>query len=498
MTRDQTSKLHSSIGVAVTFPNTSLGQIAARYLAALNSGDPEQIARFLTESVSVWGLEHLPLEDFVHQCMRLHTQAGQLNLIEVLSSPDAGMIAFRVQSLHATRLVHLFMGASRSEPGRIDGVGIIPLPDPKLDEEEEWPAARLPQADAVGYIERNVARRAAQDRFSGVVLVACGEHVLLHQAYGLADKNHSVANRLDTKFNLGSMPKMFTSVAIAQLVAAGKLSYTDTLADVLPDYPNVQAAQTITIDHLLTHRAGLRGLFDQPHYDRRARYRASAAFSPVFAQQPLLFAPGTEASYSNEGYIVLGAVIERLTGQSYQDYIREQIFQPLGMRDTDNYALDEVVPNLAVGYLRDDLDDPLGIEGRRPNHMFLSWRGNACGGAYATALDLLRFVLALRNGSLLSARTLELVTSPKVNLGPTRQYGYGFNSQSYQGQEVRGHSGGGSSSGINADLEMFWNSSYTVIVLGNHDAPAAQELCGKICAFLAGQCAVGAGADRRS
>jgi hypothetical protein len=101
-------------------------------------------------------------------------------------------------------------------------------------------------------------------------------------------------------------------------VAAGKLSYTDTLADVLPDYPNVQAAQTVTIDHLLTHTAGLRGLFEQPRYNRQARYRTSAAFFPVFAQQPLLFVPGTEVSYSNEGYIVLGAVIERLAGQSYK------------------------------------------------------------------------------------------------------------------------------------------------------------------------------------
>src|SRR5262245_27379618 len=111
MTRDQTSKLTGSMVVAVSFPNTPLGQIAARYLAALNSGDPEQIARFLTESVSVWGLEHLPLEDFVHQCMRLHTQAGQLNLTKVLSSSDAGTITFHVQSLHSRRLVHLFMGA---------------------------------------------------------------------------------------------------------------------------------------------------------------------------------------------------------------------------------------------------------------------------------------------------------------------------------------------------------------------------------------------------
>ena len=144
---------------------------------------------------------------------------------------------------------------------------------------------------------------------------------------------------------------------------------------------------------------------------------------------------------------------------------------------------------MAVGYLRDGDEDPRGIEPRRPNFMVLGWRGNACVGGYSTAPDLLRFprfARALRGNRLLPADLTEKITGGKVTLSPASSYGYGFQVHQIGGRDVRGHSGG-PNSGINSDLEKFWDGSDTVIVLGNYDATAAQELNQRVCAFLAHQ-----------
>jgi CubicO group peptidase (beta-lactamase class C family) len=280
------------------------------------------------------------------------------------------------------------------------------------------------------------------------------------------------------------MNKMFTAIAIGQLVEAGKLTFDDPLIKVLPDYPNEEAARTITLRHLLTHTSGLGDIFDSPKYDRRKQYPSMKAMLPIFADAPLAFEPGKGTQYSNAGFIVLGAVIEQVTGRSYYDYIREHVYKPAGMTDSDSYRTDEVAPNLAVGYAHFG-DDPFGIAPRRPNHLFIGWRGNSCGGGYATAPDLLKFSRALTGHKLLSPPMTEIVTAAKRSSESGDGYGFGFQVAKRNGKDIRGHSGGGPASGINSDLEIFWDGGYTVVVLGNYDAPAAQNLNASICDLLA-------------
>jgi CubicO group peptidase (beta-lactamase class C family) len=332
-------------------------------------------------------------------------------------------------------------------------------------------------------ISRHVGAAARRDEFSGVVLVAKGERTIFHQAYGLADRSWRIPNRLDTKFNLASMNKMFTAVAIAQLLATGKLHLEDTLGTILPDYPNQDAARTITIAHLLSHGAGLGMLFDRPGFDRQKRYRTSSDYFPLFAAEPLLFQPGTASAYSNEGFVVLGAVVEKLSGQNYFDYVRERIFRPLELSGTDSYAIDDVVPNLAVGYARYE-DDPLGIGIRRPNWIFLQWKGSAAGGGYSTAGDLLKFVRAMRHNRLLRRGLVDTLLAPHAQ---GDWYGYGFQVQEVGGKQVRGHGGGGPGSGISSELGWFLDGSYAVIVLGNYDLPGASAIYQELIRFLASQ-----------
>jgi len=309
--------------------------------------------------------------------------------------------------------------------------------------------------------------------------------VIFHKAYGLADKAHNIPNKLDTKFNLGSMNKMFTSVAIAQLVQAGKLSYDSTLDKVLPEYPNKEVAAKITVHQLLTHTSGLGDFFKPEFFQNREKYRNPKDYFPVFANDKLRFEPGTSWSYSNAGFIVLGAVVENASGQNYFEYVRDHVFTPAGMKDTGSYAVHDIVPNLGTGYTRFGSGDPLGIEPRRNNVLTMPMQGSPAGGGYSTAPDLWKFTQALRANKLINAELTEKVTGGKVDTPMGSKYAYGFIEETIDGKSVRGHSGG--APGINSYLNIFWDGSYTVIVQGNYDPPAAQDLGGKITRFLAKQ-----------
>src|SRR5262249_4825572 len=158
-------------------------------------------------------------------------------------------------------------------------------------------------------------------------------------------------NRIDTKFNLGSMNKMFTAVAIAQLVERGKLSFDDPLSKFLPDFPDKESAEKIKIKQILTHTAGLGGYFSQKFIESsRDRFRTVDDMMKLAKEEKLQFEPGSKWQYSNTGFLVLGAVVEKVSGQSYYDYVRENIYRPAGMTNSDCYELDRVNTNLAVGY----------------------------------------------------------------------------------------------------------------------------------------------------
>src|SRR6059058_2054410 len=276
-------------------------------------------------------------------------------------------------------------------------------------------------------------------KFSGVVLLAENGKPILTKAYGFADAAQKIPNKTDTKFNLGSINKIFTQVAIGQLAAAGKLSVDDTVRKHLPDYPS-PVADKITVQQLVEFRSGL-GDFFGPEFMAAppSKIRKLSDYLPLFVDKPLLFEPGSEQRYSNAGYIVLGLIVERLSGQSYYDYVREHIFKPAGMNDTDSYQLDENVPNRAMG-----------ITKRGDSQM--PGRGSSAGGGYSTADDLLRFSKALLDNKLLSPKWTDWIFH-----GPEHHLGVA-----------------GGAPGINATLLI--EPPYTLVILSNFDPPSAEEI----------------------
>ena len=299
-----------------------------------------------------------------------------------------------------------------------------------------------------------VDKAVAEDRFSGVVMLANGDKPLLARAWGMADPTKGIANRPDTKFNLGSINKFFTKIAIGQLAAAGKLSLDDTIRKHLPDYPS-PVADKITIAQLLDHRSGLGDIFGPKFMASHASLRKLSDYIPLFADAPLEFEPGTSQRYSNAGFVVLGLIIEKVSGQSYYDYVRDHVTKPAGMSDTASYAVDENVPNRAIGQTKRGPEGPLLQRGN--NNASLPARGSSAGGGYSTAPDLLRLTQALLANKILSKGWTDWLFTNKVDSGGKRGLGVA-----------------GGSPGVNAVLEIA--PPYTLIVLSNFDPPSAEEV----------------------
>jgi CubicO group peptidase (beta-lactamase class C family) len=354
----------------------------------------------------------------------------------------------------------LWVGVEEKEPFKIAGIGMVA---PKVPE-TPGTTKRLSEKEIGREIEAFVKKLAAVDVFSGTVLLAKDGVPIYKAAYGIANKDFNVLNKVDTKFNLGSMNKMFTAVAVAQLVERGKLSFDDPLSKFIPDFPDAESAQKIKIKNLLSHTAGLGGYFTKRYQDMsRANLRTIDDMMALAKQdEKLLFEPGTKWQYSNTGMLVLGKVIEIVSGMSYYDYVRENIYKPAGMTNTDCYELDKVNPNLAVGYDKQYTDDGITFANNIFEHVM---RGGPQGGGFSTVEDLLKFEQALRSNKLVGAEYVKILTSPKPELN-SPDYGYGFQAD----DDTFGHSGG--FIGINSNLNIYRNSGWTAIVMSNYSRGA--------------------------
>ena len=342
--------------------------------------------------------------------------------------------------------------------------------------------AKLTDKEFAAQLDALIDKAAVDDSFSGVALVAKDGKAIFEKAVGFANKETKLPNKTTTRFNLGSINKSFTSVAIAQLAQRGKLAYTDTIAKHLPDYPNKAVAEKVTIHQLLTHSSGLGDYLGES----LAQVKTLRDVLPLFVNQPLTFEPGQRLQYSNAGYIVLGLIIERLSGRNYYDYVKENIFKPAGMTRTDSYELGQNVLDLAVGYTRPGSSGrqpgqtPAEQTGpRTPNTATLAGKGSSAGGGYSTVEDMLKFANALSANKLLSPEFTEIVFTagaPQNTAGPGR--GYGFMRSEQNGIRIVGNGGGGP--GVNAMFRMYFGRGYTLVVLSNYDPPSAERIATKI------------------
>lgn len=305
--------------------------------------------------------------------------------------------------------------------------------------------------------------------FSGVLLVAKDGNVLLERAYGKRDASGEEENTVGTRFNLASAGKMFTAVAILQQVAAGRASLDTKVGAVLKDYPNKAFAGQVTIRQLLTHTGGAGDvdLFGVENADNREKIRSVSEMVALHAHRAPAFPPGSKQEYGNFGHLVLGRMVEVLSGQPFETYVQEKIFKPAGMSSTAFVDCTEKAADLAVGYVE--------VKGEKKiNCETLPRRGFPAGGQVSTARDMFRFVEALKEGKLLPAPLFKEAIRPHhefMGLGFfATEYGPGHLARNFRW----GHAG--SADGICADVRTYPVTGETIISLSNTDIPGCFEL----------------------
>ena len=454
---------------APTLPDTEAGKKVAGWIAAFNTGDDKAMRQYFSDNMAPEALARRPIEERLGMNRDMRAAFGTVELRKVVQAGESLVtVVFAIRE----GFVKLSFELEPQAPHRLLRIFGEPTDDPDLP-----PPPKVSEPEAVAAVEKAVAEAVAADQFSGTVLIARDGKPLFLKAWGLASVEHNAPNRIDTKYNLGSINKIFTRLAIGRLVQDGKLSFGDTLGKILPDYPNADARQKVIVRHLLEMRSGIGDFFGERfEATPKNRFRTNADYLPMFAADPLAFEPGSRRLYSNGGYAVLGAIIEKISGQSYYDFVREHIFLPAGMTGTDSFEADVPVPNLAEGYTRlwgpgeKSMDGP-----RRKNIYSRPARGSAAGGGYSTAEDLLRFTNAVLGDKLLSPPYTDWYLSgvePGAGTPPPRAQG------------DLGWSGG--APGINAVLQADLATGYTVIVLGNYDPPAAGNVAKTIRRILSG------------
>ncbi len=421
----------------IYFPTTPAGQKARLFWEAFLRSDTQGVKKFFESSLPAEKLKATPAEKRAEQLLNIRRQLGEISLQKLLSSGpfDVTLIVTNL-SQEYFKLELDFKKSGNDlflEKFTLDEAGPEDLAPP-------LPALTLPEA--IQGFEQVIEKAVRDDRFSGVVLVAKDFQPIFFKPYGLASQEFEVPNRTDTRFNLGSINKIFTKIAIAQLVAKDQLSLDDKLGKFLPAYPNEEAKEKVTVRQLVNMTSGL-GDFFGPEFRQTPKdmIRHNRDYLRFFATKSLAFEPGSREMYSNGGYVVLGEIISATSKMDYYDYIKKNIFEPASMKDSDWFQADVPVKNVAEGYTRQVEEESQGEpekpadkqgqkndkaqtedkekegqpqageerlaldkkeQGWRKNLYTRPARGSAAGGGYATAEDLLRFARALYDCKLLS------------------------------------------------------------------------------------------------
>lgn len=431
-------------------------RLAKDWVDKINSADDAAFVRFVEERgpVLLDGPERwLELRDFLRGMKLCGIKSAQADAVELwVFDPNLdsyGTWRFKPGATEAAKIE--FVGGSYTDaipPGAA-------------------PAAKLALPALVGAIDARAASRAAKDQFSGAILLARNGRVLFQKAYGLADRTRHKPNRLDTQFRFGSMGKMFTAVAIMQLVEKGRIDLEAPIGRYLPDYPNRDIATRVTVANLLSHTGGTGDIFG-PDFDRhKASLRSTKDYVDLYGSRAPEFAPGSRQSYSNYGFILLGRIVEQVSGLGYDDYIQRHIFRPAGMASTGNRPESEILPRRAVAYT--------GSGARlKSAGDTLPLNGTAAGGGYATIGDFNRFVAGLTSHRLLRGETLQRLIDGGVKMADGKFAGFDFGETVPDAGRFIGHGGG--ARGMSGSLQHFLKSGVTLIVLANRDPPAAEGI----------------------
>ena len=415
-------------------PATPAGSALAAWLEASNTGDSVRIAATLGRLYAPEALARRSAAERAGGVMGWRREYGGFETARI-DSVQSGMVVVTVRESLTRGWGMLFVEVDSASPVKVTGVSLIPFVEPP-----DWrKAERVGSDDALGERLSGLAEQlAAAGAFRGVVLVTRGDSVLLHRGYGIA---------ADSAFELASVSKMFTAVATLRLVEQGRLSTDATIGAVLPEYPPGPSATQVTIHHLLTMSAGIPDLFRSPRYrGRQDQFKTLRDHWPLFVESPLEFPPGTRWSYSNSNFMILGSVIEQVSGEPFADYIRKHVLDRAGMSRTTV--------------------------------------GSPAGGGRSTARDMAAFGRAFLGGRLVGPEMVTRATTGYIATEYGGRDGFGLETRDWNGVRMVGH--GGAYPGVSNQVDFFPAQGYSVVILSNVSRSGAQALANYARMLIAG------------
>jgi D-alanyl-D-alanine carboxypeptidase len=415
------------------------------WAAALDSGDAATIEAYIGRH---------GLNASVADMLAWHDETGGVEILS-LSERAAGRVSALLKTRFSDQLETVTLEFDDQQPAQITGFTYL-----LAERTPELAIARLDEAAALAAAAAHADALAARDHFSGALLVARHGEVLLERYWGMADREAGTPVAADTRFRHGSMDKLLTAIAALRLVERGVVQLDSQLGEVLPDYPQ-EDLHPATLRDLLAHRAGAGDIFGPQFDEHRLGLKGTADYLRLYGEREPEFTPGSEFRYANYGYLLVAAMLEKLSGEDYYRLVRREVLEPAGMLRTGAEPEDVAVDGRAVGYLRKD-------RGWASNADKLPYRGMAAGGGYSTARDLAALGEALRSGRLLQPETLALASTASSEDG---WYGLGMMVNRGDGPRWYGHDGG--APGMSAYLRVFPDSGYVVVALSNLDPPRA-------------------------
>lgn len=463
--------LFGSVSAEINMPQTPAAQRAGEVLIQLNLADMEQAGKFIEQSYAPDFRDAFPIAMHLGIFTTTSSMFGELEVFKVINSGETS-VSLLLRSVSRDAFIKLEISVEPENPHRITVMGLAPVPrpegspvrtDPVGAGENKAITVLDPQTINWADADKLLTTKADNNEFSGAVLIARDGKPLFSHAYGYASRKFGVKNSLETRFNLGSLNKLFTAVAISQLVEQGKVALDGQIGQYLEGFPP-EISGKVTVRQLLQMRAGWGDYWDNEYYlAHRSELRDVSDYMEFIRAMPLDFEPGANFQHCNTCFEVLGAIVEYASGMDYYEYIDENIYAPAGMADSGSFHRDGPAGNLATGYTDMNPHDPEGRDYHWSNEFILPVRGTPAGGGYSTTGDLLKFDQAFRQFELLDQDHTEFVMS---------------RFEGHPGDEftARGISKSiGGAAGVGALYARDLESGITILILSNFDFPATIE-----------------------
>jgi D-alanyl-D-alanine carboxypeptidase len=461
-----------------TLPDTPTGKLGGELIKHVNHDMPSQIKEWVASILSP-SIDANDRASFATTLALAVRDSGGVDIIDVKSDPrQPGLLELIVSGRRRGQQALFFLAADPAHPDRLAQAELHPMDDPSLY--AAWPKGPVSRAEMARLIRTALESLVHTADFSGCVMVSDGAETVFDECRGLAERNFGVRVDHQTKFHIGSIDKMFTAVAIAQLVEAGKLSWTSSVAELLPEYSDRETAQKINVWQLLHHTSGLGDFLVPEYFEHQEKFVDPVDYLDLIAHQPKAGEPGKDWNYSNAGYMLLGRIIENVSHENYFEYIQRHVFAPAKMTSSGFDSLEDSTPKLAVGYFH---EGPFSTDWKAA-WMKIGFKSGPAGGGYSTNADLLRFAAALREGKLVKPDTLTKMFDDEVPAGPGG-YAAGFGDRPSHARHIRGHAGG--IEGTDANLQMVWETKAAVALTSNEGPSQTWMLAEHIADLLAAE-----------